>query len=78
MVTDITQDDLILLAYGELSPDRKKHIESAISEDLELKKTYGQICSSMKVLDSAKCSPADTSVQIILEESCSSSAAEMV
>lgn len=78
MIRKITQNELILLAYNELPPDRHTELMSLVSVSPKLSKAFEEITSQMNILDSAIVKPHNTSVQIIKEESCSSSPMEMI
>lgn len=78
MITHITQNDLILLAYNELPPDQHRKFMEIVKSDPKLSKELEIITKQMDVLDSAFCMPHNTTIQIIKEESCSSSPMEMI
>jgi hypothetical protein len=78
MVTDITKNDLILLAYNELPENESLTLYKAMEANSELKAQFNLIKQEMARLDSYSESPSDTSVQIVIEESCSSSPMEMI
>lgn len=78
MITHITQNDLVLIAYNELPPDRYNKMMEMVNADPNLQKELQSIKKQMDILDSAFCKPHNTSVQIIKEESCSSSPMEMI
>ncbi len=78
MIKDITTNEIILLAYNELPPDEHRDILQKINENKALKSQYEAILENMKTLDTAFTSPHPTSVEIIKEESCSSSSLEMI
>jgi len=78
MITNITQNELILLAYNELPPDQHRELLAIVKGDAKLAKEYNEITNQMAVLDTAICKPHNTSVQIVKEESCSSSPMEMI
>ncbi len=78
MITHITQNELILLAYNELPPDQHQQMMQVVKADSILTKELETITKQMDVLDTAFCKPHNTSVQIIKEESCSSSPMEMI
>ncbi len=78
MIKDITQNDLILLAYNELPPDRHRQLMNTVKADPKLSKAFKDIISQLLLLDTVLEKPNPTSVQIIMEESCSSSPMEMI
>jgi len=78
MITAITQNELVLLAYNELPPDKHQEMMSIVEQDSKLTKAYNDIKLQMQALDTLDYSPHPTSVQIVLEESCSSSSLEMI
>lgn len=78
MIRNITQNELILLAYNELPPDQHKKMMNVVNGDPKLIQELEIFCSQMDLLDAAICRPNNTSVQIIKEESCSSSSFEMI
>lgn len=78
MITHITQNDLILLAYNELPPDQHHQMLETVKSDAKLSKEFETITKQMDLLDTAFCAPHNTTIQIIKEESCSSSPMEMI
>ncbi|PCJ67396.1 MAG: hypothetical protein COA58_03495 [Bacteroidetes bacterium] len=78
MITAITQNELVLLAYNELPNERHNQMLKLIEQDANLCKAYNDIKLQMEVLDTLEFKPHPTSVQIVLEESCSSSSLEMI
>ena len=78
MITDITQNELILLAYNELPPDKHSALLQEVRDNISLYARYLEIKQQMKELDSLISSPNPTSVQIVLEESCSASPLEII
>ena len=78
MIIDITKNDLILLAYNELPDNDRVSILNAVMNDNELLDEFRAILNQMKELDGALTSPNPTSVEIILEEACSSSSLEVI
>ncbi len=78
MIRNITQNELILLAYNELPPDRHSEMLDLVKKDVSLYAKYLELRSQMSELDTLIMKPHDTSVQIIKEESCSSSPMEMI
>ncbi len=78
MIRNITQNELILLAYNELPPDQHKELMSIVNNDPILRQQLEMFVSQLDQLDTAMCEPNNTSIQIIKEESCSSSPMEMI
>ena len=78
MVTEITQNELVLMAYNELPPEREIEILHVLENNKDLELKLDQIRTQMSNLDLLKFQPNPTSVQIVLEESCSSSSMEMI
>lgn len=78
MIKNITQNELILLAYNELPPDKHTKMLQVIKKDVILYAKYLEIRSQMSELDTLIMKPNDTSVQIIKERSCSSSPMETI
>jgi len=78
MIRHITQNELVLLAYNELPPEEHNELLHVVSNDAVLAKQYAVIKQQMDILDTLKYQPNPTSVQIVLEESCSSSSMEMI
>ena len=78
MIKDLTQNDLLLLAYNELPPDKHQEMMSIVKGNQLLLSQYTEMKKQMSILDTIALKPDPTSVQIILEESCSSSSLEMI
>ena len=78
MIRNITQNELILLAYNELPPDQHKEMMDVVNGDPRLRQQLSTYASQMDLLDTAIIKPNNTSIQIIKEESCSSSPMEMI
>lgn len=78
MIRNITQNDLILLAYNEFTPDRQRQLMDSVNTDPRLRKAFQKINAQLALLDTAIAKPHPTSVQIIMEESCSSSPMQMI
>jgi len=78
MIKDLTQNDLLLLAYNELPPDKHQEMMSIVEGNSLLFSQYNEIKKQMSILDTVALKPNSTSVQIVLEESCSSSSLEMI
>ncbi|MBR9861110.1 hypothetical protein GYB22_10270 [bacterium] len=71
MDKNITQNDLLLLAYNELDTNRKLLVINALESNLSLQNEYHDILAVMGKLDEFQVQPNNTSLQIILEESSS-------
>ncbi len=78
MIKDITQNDLVLLAYNEFPEEKQQSLLSLVLNDQELSQAYFQIKDQMDLLDTISFQPNPTSVQIVLEESCNSSSLELI
>ncbi|MDB4173791.1 hypothetical protein N9811_03205 [Bacteroidia bacterium] len=78
MIRNITQNELILLAYNELPPDKHSEVLRAVNSDKTLNEQYIQIKNDFSILDTVAYKPNPTSIQIIKEQSCSSSPMEMI
>jgi hypothetical protein len=78
MDIDITPEKLIQLIYHELPPQECIMLLEKLSQDDELYATYTELKEQTHLLSHVQESPSNTSVQIILEESCSSSPMEMI
>lgn len=78
MIRHITQNELVLLAYNELPPEEHNELLNVVINDEKLSKKYASLKQQMDILDTVKYQPNPTSVQIVLEESCSSSSLEMI
>tara|TARA_B110000093_G_scaffold179257_1_gene219161 strand:+ start:2271 stop:2507 length:237 start_codon:yes stop_codon:yes gene_type:complete len=78
MIKDITTNEIILLAYNELPPGEHRDIMLRVKESKVLTSEYNTVLEGMRILDNAFISPHPTSVEIIKEESCSSSSLEMI
>lgn len=78
MIKAITQDQLILLAYNELPPGKQNELMKRVKADDTTYANYLNLKADMGALDSLKSRPNPTSIQIVLEESCSSSYMEMI
>ena len=77
MIRDITQNEIILLAYNELPSGRHAEIMRKVTANKELKAEYDAVLADMKILDGAFVAPNITSIEIIKEQS-SSSSLEMI
>lgn len=69
MTQNITQEQLILLAYGELSTDERRMAEEAIASNPELNNFYQSILQSKQLLNTISEEPHPTSLAIISEHS---------
>ena len=78
MITEITQNELLLLAYQELPPTEHSKLLSKVLKNKELTNAYHQIIEQMNMLDTLSYSPNPTTIQIVKEESCSSSPFELI
>ena len=78
MIRHLTQNNLLLLAYNELPPEEHVRMLCEVSANEELLEEYNQLLEDIAILSPISYSPQATSVQIILEESCSSSSLEMI
>ena len=78
MVKDPTQDKLIQLIYNELNPKETVSLLKDLSHNKPLYDVYQQMKEDIHSLNSYLESPNNTSIKIILEESCSSSPMEMI
>jgi len=78
MIKDITTNEIMLLAYNELPPGEHKNILKRVNENKALKAEYNTVLEHINILDNAFTSPHPTSIEIIKEESCSSSSLEMI
>ena len=78
MIRHITQNELVLLAYNELPPKEHSELLDVVINDETLAKKYAEIKQQMDILDTLKYQPNPTSVQIVLEESCSSSSLVLI
>ncbi|NNJ56350.1 MAG: hypothetical protein HKP14_09465 [Bacteroidia bacterium] len=78
MIKDITQNELLLLAYKELSPKEHSVLLSRVLKNKELTQAYHRIIEQMDMLDTVSYSPNPTTIQIVKEESCSSSPLELI
>ena len=71
MIRNITENDLVLLAYDELDNNRKTQVLLALEANSELMDCYHQMMTVHNALDNYILKPNPTSLQIILEESSS-------
>ncbi len=78
MIRNITQNELILLAYNELPPDQHKEVTDIVNGDSKLRQQLINYVRQIGLLDTAIYKPNLTSIQIIKEESCSSSPMETI
>ena len=78
MIKDITQNELLLLAYKELPPKEHSIMLSRVLKNKELTKSYHHLIEQMNMLDTLSYSPNPTTIQIVKEESCSSSPLELI
>jgi hypothetical protein len=78
MIKDITQNELLLLAYNDVPLGEREGLLIAIASDDKLTEQYTKILEEMQVLNTVSYTPHPTSIQIIMEESCSSSSLETI
>ena len=78
MNKNITQNDLLLLAYNDLPAQEHNTLLTKVLNDKKLAEEYLKLKDEMKILDSLFISPNQTSVNIVLEESCSSREMEAI
>jgi hypothetical protein len=78
MVKDPTQDKLLQLIYNELPPKETIRLLEELSHNRPLYEVHQQMKEDIHSLNSYQESPNNTSIKIILEESCSSSPMEMI
>lgn len=71
MITNITQNHLLLYAYNELEPNDHLMVEAALQADPVLASQYAEMSELLLLMDSLEYKPHPTSLQIILEESSS-------
>ena len=69
MTQNITEETLILLAYGELNAEQRKAAESAMAVNPDLRKFYQSVLQSKQLLNTIEENPHPTSVAIISEHS---------
>ncbi|MFN4915619.1 MAG: hypothetical protein ACK5FT_09900 [Sphingomonadales bacterium] len=69
MTQNITQEQLILLAYGELNAEERKMAEEAMNANPDLRNFYQSVLQSKQLLNTIKEEPHPTSVAIISEHS---------
>ena len=78
MVKDLTQDKLLQLIYNELPPTETIRLLEELSHTKSLYEMYQQLKQDVHSLNTYQVSPHNTSIKIILEESCSSSPLERI
>ncbi|MDG1720507.1 MAG: hypothetical protein P8I31_04550 [Bacteroidia bacterium] len=78
MVKDLTQDKLLQLIYNELPPTETIRLLEELSHNKSLYEMYQQLKQDVHSLNTYQVSPHNTSIKIILEESCSSSPLERI
>lgn len=69
MTQNITEETLILLAYGELNAEQRKAAESAMAFNPDLRTFYQSVLQSKQLLNTIEENPHPTSVAIISEHS---------
>jgi len=78
MDKDTTQNKLLKLIYNELPPNEAVDMLNELSKNPTLYHNYKEMKEVILELNSFQKSPHQTSVQIILEESCSSSPMKLI
>ena len=78
MVKDLTQDKLLQLIYNELPPTDTIRLLEELSHNKSLYEMYQRLKQDVHSLNTYQVSPHNTSIKIILEESCSSSPLERI
>ncbi|MDG1046305.1 MAG: hypothetical protein P8P81_06835 [Bacteroidia bacterium] len=78
MVKDLTQDKLLQLIYNELPPTETIRLLEELSHNKPLYEMYQQLKQDVHSLNTYQVSPHNTSIKIILDESCSSSPLEKI
>lgn len=78
MEKDLTQDKLLQLIYNELPPTETIRLLEELSHNKPLYEMYQQLKQDVHSLNTYQVSPHNTSIKIILEESCSSSPLERI
>jgi hypothetical protein len=69
MIQLSTQDQLLLMAYGELNNNDARALQEQIQADEQLAKEWYSILRLIGRLDKFSLSPSDTSLKIVLEHS---------
>lgn len=69
MTQNITEEHLILLAYGELHCKARKEVEAAMASNPDLRSYYASVLQSKQLLNTIQEDPNPTSVAIIQEHS---------
>ena len=69
MTQNITREQLILLAYGELSEEERRMAEKAMATNTDLRNFYQSILQSKQLLNTIDEEPHPTSLSIISEHS---------
>lgn len=69
MTQNITEETLILLAYGDLSAELRTAAESAMADNPDLRIFYQSVLQSKQLLNTIEENPHPTSVAIISEHS---------
>jgi hypothetical protein len=73
MTQNFTQNDILLYLYGELDKQLIPSIQKAISENEELRNFYTHSLQTLNELDEIKENPSVSVINILNEESRSSS-----
>lgn len=76
MERNFTQEDIINYIYGDTTPEEAKAIKEELAINAELNNYYQETLKVVNDLDSAFVEPSETTVNIILENSKSSSSLE--
>jgi|GEM_PF-831766 anti-sigma factor RsiW len=69
MTQKTTEEQLLLLAYGELNAEERLQVEKAMAADAELRNFYHRVLQSKQLLNTIHEEPHPTSVAIIIEHS---------
>lgn len=69
MTQNITQEHLILLAYGELNEKERKMAEKAMADNPDLRNFYQSVLQSKQLLNTIQEEPNPTTLAIISEHS---------
>lgn len=69
MNKNVTENELILYCYEELDQKRANEIAEIIQQNSKIRQQYQALTQTMRMLDSAKLNPSQTSVDIIREHS---------
>ena len=64
----ITNQDLLLFIYNELSQQREKEVKQFIESDMQTKMAYNELVSNIKTLEENWLSPSETTLKIISQK----------